>query len=364
MKNRKLLTNREMETVPCRRAGVVLAALLMALALPSHAVIADPDAKSDTKEAVQTEPERVIVARVNGQPIYRDQLEKRIRNSMRQVRGFGFSKKEQALVTRASLERALDEEIAAELFYQEGKKLEIPDAAERIAKEVARIKASLTDEQKKKISDDDIQEYAERRFYIHQYMAFKDLINPQVPEEEVRAYYERTKQGYVSKETAVSVRHILVSLGKDASEEERKQAREKIEQARALLREGKDFVEVVKQFSEDASAYSGGLLGYIKPGYMPPEFDQVAFSLKPGEISDIVETKYGYHLLKVLDIRPKGTIKSYESLRDFFARYLSDELKIRKAPAHAKELREQANIEFFTLDEQKAVAPPISEPNA
>jgi len=335
---------------------MILAAALALL--PSHAVIAG----SGSKEA-QGEPARTIVAKVNGQPIYKDQLEKRIRKSMRQVRGFGFSEKEQALVTRASLEQALDEEIAAELFYQGGQKLEISDAAKKIAGEVARIKASLTDEQQKTISDNDIQEHVKRRFYINEYMAFNDLINPQVPEEEVKAYYERTKQGYVSKEVAVSVRHILISLGKDASSEEQKQAREKIEQARKLILEGEDFVEVVKKFSEDASAYSGGLLGYIKPGYMPPEFDKVAFSLEPGEVSDIVKTKHGYHLLKVTDIRPKGTIKSYESLRVFFAKYLSGELKIKKVPAHAKQIREQANIEIFSLDGQKETVP-AQEPSA
>lgn len=336
---------------------MVLAAALALLL--SHAVIADSGSKG-----AQEETARTIVAKVNGQPIYKDQLEKRIRKSMRQVRGFGFSEKEQALVTRASLEQALDEEIAVELFYQGGQKLKIPDAAEKIAEEVARIKASLTDEQQKTISDNDIQEYVKRRFYINKYMAFNDLINPQVPEEEVKAYYERTKQGYVSKEVAVSVRHILISLSEDVSAEEQKQAREKIEQARKLILEGRDFAEVVKEFSEDASAYSGGLLGYIKPGYMPPEFDKVAFSLEPGEVSDIVKTKYGYHLLKVTDIRPKGTIKSYEALRDFFAKYLSGELKIKKVPAHAKQIREQANIEIFSLDEQKAAASTQQEPSA
>ncbi len=316
--------------------------LAVVLSLPLHTVIAD----SENKEA-QEKPPRTVAAKVNGQPIYRDQLEKRIRESMKQVRGFGLSEKNQALVTRASLEQALDEEIAAELFYQGGLKLDLPDAAEKISKEEARIKASLTDEQRKTISDDDIQTYVMRRYYINQYMAFHDLINPQVPEEEVRAFYERTKQGYVSKEVAVNVRHILVSWDKDASDEEKETARKKIEQARKLILEGKDFAEVAKEFSEDKSAYSGGHLGYIKPGYMPPEFDKVAFSLKPEEISEIVETKHGYHLLKVMDIRPKGTIKKYESLRAFFAKYLSGELKIKKTPAHAKQLRERANIEIL-----------------
>ncbi len=359
MKNLKVLISQNI-TILYKQPALIPIILAAVLTLPSHAVIADTEIKG-----AQEEPARTMVAKVNGQPIYKDQLEKRIRKSMRQVRGFGFSEKEQALVTRASLEQALNEEIAAELFYQGGQKLDIPDADKKIAEEVARIKASLTDEQRKKFSDDDIHKHVKRRFYINEYMAFNDLLNPQVPEEEVRAYYERTKQGYVSKEVAVNVRHILISLDKDASVEEQKQAREKIEQARKLILDGKDFVEVVKEFSEDASAYSGGLLGYIKPGYMPPEFDKVAFSLKPGEVSGIVKTKYGYHLLKVMDIRPKGTIKSYKALRDFFAKYLSGELKIKKVPAHAKQIREQANIELFPLDidNQKATAP-TQEPSA
>lgn len=328
----------------------VFASMILAivLSLPLQTVAAS----SENKEA-EDKPARTIVAKVNGQPIYRDQLEKRIRESMKQVRGFGLTKEDRALVTRASLEQALNEEIAAELFYQGGLKLDLPDAAKKISEKAASIKASLTDEQRKTISNDDIQAHVTRRFYINQYMAFNDLINPQVPEEEVRAFYERTKQGYISKEAAVNVRHILVSWGKDASNDEQKKAREKIEQARKRILEGEDFVEVAKKFSEDKSAYYGGHLGYIKLGYMPPEFDKAAFSLKPGEISEIVKTKHGYHLLTVMDIRPKGTTKKYESLRDFFAKYLSGELKIKKTPAHAKQIREKANIELFLLDEQK-----------
>jgi len=344
-------------TILYRQPAIMLALLTLMLVLQSSALIAGSGDK-----LASDQPLRVVVAKVNGEPIFRDQLEKRIRESTRKVRGFGNTERDQVQITPASLEWALNEEIAAELFYQEGKKLAVPDAAKKIAEEEARIKASLTDEQRQEISDKDVEKYVKHRFYIHEYMAANDLINPQVPEEEVRAYYDRTKKGYVRKVPSVRVRHILTKIDKDMSTEKQELAHKKIEQARQQLLEGKDFVDVAKEYSEDGSASSGGELGYIEPGFMPPEFEKEAFSLKAGEISQIIKTKFGYHIVGVLEVRPKGSIPKYGTLKAFFTKYLSNELKVKKVPAHARKIREKADVEILlspaAMESETAAASP------
>jgi len=344
MKNIKLPVKLNITTL-FKYSAFRQALLIAALVLSPQSLIADSVDKSAPEKSGKT-----IVATVNGSPIFRGQLEKRIRESTRNAKGFSKSNSEQPQITDAGLNAALNEEIAAELFYQGGKKLDLPDAAAKIAKEAAQIKASLTDEQLKKISDEDINEYVQRRFYIRKYMDANDLIDPKVSEEEVRAYYEKTKQGYVRKVPAVRVRHILIKSNESASIDEQKEMRKKIDQARQQLLDGKDFSDVAREYSEDANANSGGELGYIEPGFMPPEFDSEAFSLKPGVISKVVETKYGHHVLEVMDIRPKGSIPPYGSLRAFFEKYLSSELKVKKVPAHVQVIRKNADIKIFAVD--------------
>ena len=344
MKNIKLPVKLNITTL-CKYSVLRLALLIAIFVLSPQLLFADSADKSASEKSSKT-----IVATVNGSPIFRGQLEKRIRESTRNVKGFSRPKSDQPQITDAGLNAALNEAIAAELFYQGGKKLDLPDAAAKITQEATRIKASLTDEQQKNFSDEDINEYVQRRFYIRKYMAANDLIDPKVSEEEVRAYYEKTKQGYVRKVPAVRVRHILIKNKKGASVDEQKERRKKIDQARQLLLDGKDFSDVAREYSEDVNANSGGELGYIEPGFMPPEFESEAFSLEPRVISKVVETKYGHHVLEVLDIRPKGSIPPYGSLRAFFEKYLSGELKVKKVPAHVQVIRKNADIKIFAVD--------------
>jgi len=327
-----------------KQPTTALAFMATALIFLSPPLVAAPGADLASASSSQ-----VVVAKVNGQPILRAQLEKRILETTRKAKSAEYLDGDKSQINPGSLQQALQEEIAAELFYQGGKKLDIPDAAEKIAEEEAKIKESLTDEQRQKFSDEYIKSYVQRRFYINEYMKANDLINPKVSEEEVKAFYERTKQGYASKTEEVCVRHVLTVIDKDRPVKGEAEARERIEEARQLLLEGKDFAEVAKKYSQDAtSVQTNALIGCVGIGFMPPEFEKVAFSLKIGEISDVVKTKFGFHVLDVVEKRAKGTIPPYEALRGFFEKYLSSELKIRKTPDHVKQIREKANIEILS----------------
>jgi len=321
------------------RLNIAWFLLIATLLLLSQAVIAES-------------LERVVVAKVNGQPIFKDQVEKRMGNVPSKTKDPKATDSSQMKVLRERWEQALDEEILTELFYQGGQKLAIQDVDKKIAEKMDSLKASLTDAQRQKISDDAVREHAQRRVYIHEYMVFNDLIKPRVPEEDVRAYYESTKQGYARQVPAVRAQHIIVKIKKDATNEERELARKKIEQARQLLLDEKDFAEVAKEYSEDGSASGGGFLGTVEPGYMPPEFEREAFSLEVGAISKIVKTKFGFHVLEVLKKLPKGSVPEYEDLKDFFTRYLEMDLAQKKLPAHAQKIRAKANIEILLFEEQ------------
>lgn len=108
-----------------------------------------------------------------------------------------------------------------------------------------------------------------------------------VTEDEVRAYFDAHKDEY-HKEFRVS--HILVDTP------------EKAEEVKALL-DSKSFAYLVRRYSIDKHARAGGDLGYLSKGNMLPEFEDVVFSMKVGDVSDVVESEFGYHIIKVTDIR-------------------------------------------------------------
>ena len=103
----------------------------------------------------------------------------------------------------------------------------------------------------------------------------------------------------------VEISHILITTGQMPTEEARKEALAKAQEVAAKAQAGEDFVALAQQYSEDPGSQSrGGYLGYIKGGRLIYPFEKVAFAMQPGEISEPVETRFGYHIIKVHNVRP------------------------------------------------------------
>ncbi len=131
--------------------------------------------------------------------------------------------------------------------------------------------------------------------------------------EEIKSYYETNQAKYTDLEEQVRARHILVRLEENATEEEQSAAKAKIEGLYSRIQAGEDFSTLASESSDDTvSAEKGGDLGYNTRGRMVPEFDDAMFALKPGEVSQIVKTKYGFHIIKVDGIR-KGNVSLEEA---------------------------------------------------
>lgn len=121
-----------------------------------------------------------------------------------------------------------------------------------------------------------------------------------VTEDEIRDYYEYNLENY-KEEEQISARHILFRLENDASEEKVKEIREKALSVLEKARSGDDFTKLAKEYSEGPTKTKGGDLGSFSRGKMVKEFEEAAFRLKKGEISDLVRTSFGFHIIKVED---------------------------------------------------------------
>jgi len=127
----------------------------------------------------------------------------------------------------------------------------------------------------------------------------------EVPPEEIETYYARHKDEFTRPEQ-VKARHILIRVGQDASEEEVRKAREQINAAAVRVEQGAGFEQVATDVSQGPSAEQGGDLGWFSRDSMVPEFEKAAFGLQPGEVSEPVRTKFGFHIIKVTDRRQAG----------------------------------------------------------
>jgi peptidyl-prolyl cis-trans isomerase D len=150
-----------------------------------------------------------------------------------------------------------------------------------------------------------------------------------VPESDVRRAYEDNIDQYSTPEQIRASHILLKTEGKDDAA-----VKAKIEDILKQARAGADFGELAKKYSEDESnAKNGGDLDYFGHGKMVPEFDAVAFTMQPGQISDVVKTQFGYHIIKLTDKKP-GTTRPFADLRQ----QLTDQLSSERAQARAAEL--------------------------
>ncbi|NWF54481.1 MAG: SurA N-terminal domain-containing protein [Syntrophaceae bacterium] len=157
-----------------------------------------------------------------------------------------------------------------------------------------------------------------------------------VSAKEIEDYYENNKEKF-SQPKQVKVRHILIKAEAKDKEGAAK-ARQKAESIRGEAAKGKDFAQLAKQHSEDPGTKDrGGEIGLISKGMVVPEFEQAAFSMKAGDISDVIQTQFGFHILKVDEVQEAST-QSLEKAKP----QIEALLKNRQARGMAYDLADQA----------------------
>ncbi len=160
----------------------------------------------------------------------------------------------------------------------------------------------------------------------------------EVSESDLRAYYEADPERYRTEEERLA-RHILITVGPDGDEQA---AREKAVAIRARLLGGEDFAAVAKEVSDDpGSAAEGGSLGWARKGDFVTAFEEALFQLEPGQISNVVRSEFGFHIIRLDDIRP-GSVKSFEEARDELAVELKETLAEDEYFAAAEKLDDLA----------------------
>lgn len=146
------------------------------------------------------------------------------------------------------------------------------------------------------------------------YFAFtydKVAAKVEIDDSQITNYYEQNAQLFKQPEERKAA-HILFKAGTDEPESIHEEKRTKAIEVLAIARGGSDFAELAKEYSEGPSSESGGALGFFDQGQMVPAFDEAVFSMNKGDISEVIKTQFGYHIILLEDIKPAST----QSLED------------------------------------------------
>jgi len=168
-------------------------------------------------------------------------------------------------------------------------------------------KAALLD---KTMMDVELNEFR-KEMLISRY--FEKYLNDKVSDQALQNYYSANQTNYA--ENKIHVQHVMVRTNKNMTDTERKAKLTTVQEAYSKIKAGKDFASIAKDYSEDTiSSKKGGDLGWIKQGAIDKVFSEKVFVMKKGDISEPFETKFGYHIVKVID-SPATVKRPFEAVK-------------------------------------------------
>jgi peptidyl-prolyl cis-trans isomerase C len=181
-------------------------------------------------------------------------------------------------------------------------------------------------------------------------LAVRKLMETQVAsaeatDAEVQTFYENNPDKFKQGEQ-VRASHILKLVDDKADAATKAKLKAEMDAILKRAKSGEDFAALAREYSQDSSAQQGGDLGFFPRGQMVPAFDQAAFALKPGEISDVVTTQFGYHIIKVMEHKEPSTV-SLDQVRPQVKNFLSGQKKQQQADQFIAELRQKSSIEVL-----------------
>ena len=299
--------------------------------------------QSAKKKLSPTDP----VAKVNGTTITRQDLDRAVKVLVSQNR---LPQPLPAESLKQAEEAALDQLISAELLYQDGQKLEIKDLDKQVEDKISQNKAkfqSVDDFEKAlksvEMTEKDLKEFTRKDIVISNLIKKNIADKTTVTEADVKKFYDDNPDKF-KQEPSVKASHILCGVNASATPEEKKKAKEKAEALLKKIKAGEDFATLAKSDSTCPSGKQGGDLGTFSKGQMVAPFEKAAFALKPGEVSDVVETQFGYHIIKLTERKEGGSIK-FDEVKSKIQDFLKNQKVQKGVMDYLDALKGKAKIE-------------------
>jgi peptidyl-prolyl cis-trans isomerase C len=303
-----------------------------------------------TPAAVKPVPAQLpdVIARINGTPIDRGEFERAVKSLEAQAGGPVPPDRRDGIYRQM-----VDQLVALKLLSQESvaKKVNVPDAD--VDGKVAQVRGQFPNEQaftaalaERQITPDKLK--AEIKQQLQAMKLVETEIGPTVTvtDADVSDFYTKNPDKFQEPE-AVHAAHILIRNPENADDAAKKKARTEAQSVLAQIKKGGDFAALAKQHSQDpGSAANGGDLGFVPKGQTVPAFEQAAFALKPGQISGVVESPFGFHIIKLIAHRD-GRAVPLQEVKAQIEQFLKQQKMQEKTAAYVEKLKAKAKVEIL-----------------
>ena len=288
-----------------------------------------------------------ILARVNGEAVKKEDFDRMIK-TMESRAGQPIPADRRDEIMRG----ALDQLITYTLLSQESKTRGIKVDATEIDAKMAQLKGQFPTPdafdkalKARGMTVESLRKDAQVDLSVTKLMDAEVATIPGPSDAEAKEFYDKNPDRFKEDEQ-VRASHILIRVDEKADAAAKQKARAEIDAVLKQVKAGGDFAKLAQEHSQDGSASQGGDLNYFNKGQMVAPFDKVAFELKPGQISDVVTTQFGYHIIKVADKKPGRTVP-FEEAQAKIKEFLGSQKKQQHADGFINGLKKKSKIEIL-----------------
>jgi len=322
----------------------------LAAALATLLVLGSCSAGRSERPEPAADPEvagKQIVAQVSGVPIYASDLNLAVTRFQQTLTSGG--QEEQPKSEEELRNAALQVLIENELLFQEARRRGFTAAPEAVEEEMTAIEGQFpgpTTFDKAlalmSVTREDLRRDLERAQAVERMIETAIRPTVSVSTEEARVYYDANPARFTDPER-VHVRQVFLQVGPDTTEGQKAEMRRTLEGLRSRALQGESFAKLADQYSQDPNSGEGGDMGFLSRGKLAKDFSKTVFALKDGEISGVVSSIYGYHLVQAIEHQAPSQV-SFERVKESLTGFLVRRKLDQTVSALAKELREKAKI--------------------
>jgi peptidyl-prolyl cis-trans isomerase C len=289
-----------------------------------------------------------VIARVNGRTVTKAEFEQAIKNVEGQAGGPIPAERRDTIYRQV-----LDQIVAFRLLVQESAARKIPVPETEVAAKVGEIRKQFPDEQafktalaQRQMTPEELT--ADIREQLAAMKIVETAVTPTVVvgDQQLAEFYKKNPERFQQPE-GVRTSHILIRVPEKADAAARRAARAEADRVRAAAFKGEDFAALARRHSQDqGSAVNGGDLGFVVRGQTVPAFEEAAFSLKPGQVSPVVETTFGYHVIKAGEHRAARTVP-LDEVKGEVSEFLKQQQMQEKTGAFVEQLKAKGKVEIL-----------------
>jgi peptidyl-prolyl cis-trans isomerase C len=289
-----------------------------------------------------------IAAKVNGVPITTLELNRSFQAHVQ----VPYSLVQEDPRAKEVLRQILDNLIDRELLLQQAKSLKMAVTPQQVDSQMQQLVQRFPSQEAfeqaltaQNVTLDAVKKDVESQLLRQQIVKKEILDKVNVSARDVQNFYDKNKDKYVEEEQ-IRARHILIKVPQEVSPADDAKLKGKADNALKRAKKGEDFAALAKELSDDGSKENGGDLGFFPRGRMVAAFEEAAFTLQPGQLSEVVRTQFGYHVIKVEE-RKTGRALPFDEAKEQAKEDLTQEQTYERYQQYMAGLRSKAKVEVL-----------------